>query len=46
MKKKSQHLSVRLSMKQYLRLKEMLQQTGMTKSQLIRLALTNYITKK
>lgn len=41
--KKSQHLTVRLTSKQNQRLRDMLEETGMTKSELIRLALATYM---
>jgi len=41
--KKSQHITVRLNSRQYNRLREMLGETGMTKSEIIRLALAKYM---
>jgi predicted DNA-binding protein len=41
--KKSQHLTVRLNKHQYQRLRDLLKETGLTKSELIRLALAAYM---
>jgi len=43
--KKSQHLTVRLSKKQLDRILAILKEEGMTKSELVRLALADYMMK-
>ncbi len=44
-RKKTKHLSIRLTNQQYQRLIEVLRQERITKSELVRLALTDYIEK-
>lgn len=44
-KKKTKHISIRLTGQQYQRLIEVLKQERVTKSELVRLALTDYIEK-
>jgi predicted DNA-binding protein len=46
MKKKTKHLSIRLTNQQYQKLIDMLKTEGLTKSELVRLALTDYMTKE
>jgi len=43
-RKKTKHLSIRLTNQQYQRLVEVLKQEKITKSELVRLALTDYIS--
>jgi predicted DNA-binding protein len=45
MKKKTEHLSIRLSSQQYHQLIAMLKTERITKSELVRLALTDYMEK-
>ncbi len=45
MKTKTKHISIRLTSKQHQRLIEMLKTENITKSEVVRLALTDYLTK-
>jgi predicted DNA-binding protein len=45
MKRQTEHLSIRLNFKQYKQILETLKKEGMTKSELVRLALANYLEK-
>jgi hypothetical protein len=45
MKKKTKHISIRLTSQQYKQLIEMLKSERITKSELVRLALADYIEK-
>ena len=45
-KKKTKHLSIRLTSQQYQNLIEVLKQEKINKSELVRLALTDYISKQ
>ena len=44
-KKKTKHLSIRLTNQQYQRLIEVMKQERITKSELVRLALADYISE-
>ena len=44
-KRKTKHISIRLTNQQYNRLQETLKQGGLTKSEFVRLALTDYMVK-
>lgn len=44
-KKKTKHLSIRLTVQQYQNLIELLKKERITKSEVVRLALADYLTK-